>query len=189
MANTTATSPGTMANDSAVGTVAWSNVDNAKVSDNSYASRDFSFSATSNYLKATNFGFNIPTGATIDGILVEIEKRIFGDGDVVSDNIVSIVKANGSVGSTNKAIAGNWTLIEAYSSYGGATDKWSETLTEADINDSDFGVVLSVNGDEDDRGFNSTARVDHIRITVYYTEAVATITGVSTMQGVQTITL
>ena len=189
MANTTA-SPGTMANDSAVGYAAWSNPDNAKASDNSYAIATLTGGyEVSNYLKATNFGFNIPTGATIDGILVEIEKRIFGDGDVVSDNIVSIVKANGSVGSTNKAIAGNWTLIEAYSSYGGATDKWSETLTEADINDSDFGVVLSVNGDEDDGGYNSTARVDHIRITVYYTEAVATITGVQSIQGVQSITL
>lgn len=34
MTATSATSPGTMADDASVGTVAWSNVDNAKVSDN-----------------------------------------------------------------------------------------------------------------------------------------------------------
>ena len=30
---------------------------------------------TSHYLKATNFGFSIPEGATINGILVEIEQK------------------------------------------------------------------------------------------------------------------
>jgi hypothetical protein len=35
---------------------------------------------TSNYLKATNFGFNnIPVGATINGIKAEIEKHYIGN--------------------------------------------------------------------------------------------------------------
>ena len=148
MADTGYISPGTMANDSAVGAVAWSNPDNAKASDGSYAtltdgdatniydttvklvkggsisgdnkatstdlisteayisyggSSDLwgntltysdinaitfgvAFSYTmntgdetvSNYLKATNFGFSIPTGATIDGVFSEIEVKQIG---------------------------------------------------------------------------------------------------------------
>ena len=138
--------PGTVANDTSFGSSSWINVNNAKVSDNIYASNlinnttasalqdavvkivksDGSIGTTdkadtstnwtgtdtyfsygsysdlwgeswtdtdinntnfgvviaakditnnSNYLKATNFGFSIPSGATINGILVEIEKK------------------------------------------------------------------------------------------------------------------
>lgn len=41
MVDTGATSPGTMADDDTVGTASWSNVDNAKISDNSDAFTSF----------------------------------------------------------------------------------------------------------------------------------------------------
>jgi hypothetical protein len=66
-------SPGTMADDASVGTSAWSNPDNAKVSDNAYA-KDTS-NILSHYLKASNFSFSIPSGATVVGIKVEIERK------------------------------------------------------------------------------------------------------------------
>jgi hypothetical protein len=47
-------------------------------------------------------------------------------------------------------------------------DKWGETWTYSDINNSNFGVVLSADLILNDM---SLARVDHIQITVYYTEA------------------
>jgi hypothetical protein len=78
MANTSATSPGTMVDDATVGTVAWTNPTNAGASDNSYATIGTSGRCgvfTGHYLKATNFGFSIPVGATITGILVEIERK------------------------------------------------------------------------------------------------------------------
>ena len=65
MVDTGFASPGTMANDNAVGTVAWVNPDNAKISNNAYATVN-SAQSTSYYLKATNFGFSIPTGAPIN---------------------------------------------------------------------------------------------------------------------------
>ena len=146
MADTSAISPGTMADDDATGTINWNNPDNAKVSDDIYAdtisngalgqspneayensikivkggvisgdekstgvglagvnnyvsygsssdlwglawtpsdinSSDFGVvysargeTAISHYLKATNFGLSIPTGATINGILAEVEQ-------------------------------------------------------------------------------------------------------------------
>ena len=135
-------SPGTVVDDAAVGTVAWTNPDNAKASDDSIAEyypgsmgeptlkliklviggsvvgnsksnnetlhddelHDFGGSTDtwgntlsvsdinsssfgvvlqgeeiwinlneSHYLKATNFGFSVPSGATIDGVIVQVE--------------------------------------------------------------------------------------------------------------------
>jgi len=70
-----ANSPGTMADDATVGTVAWSNPDRAKSLADGNATAVLSSLGVSHYLKATNFGFSIPTGATIDGILAEINKN------------------------------------------------------------------------------------------------------------------
>jgi len=166
MADTGATSPGTMADDDTVGTVAWDTPNNAKVSDNNYT------------ISYHNHGTSM-------------------------DNIVKIIKADGSLGSENKAINGEWGL-ESYISYGGASDVWGESWTAEDINDADFGVVLSVTDfysnfvthylKATNFGFSiptgvtingilveiekeaqyygmgdACASVDHIRITVYYT--------------------
>jgi hypothetical protein len=78
----------------------------------------------------------------------------------------------GVVGSTNRAIAGAWpTSALTYQSYGGSSDLWGETWTPADINASNFGLVLSVNcADPDDN--EDQCLVDHFRITVFYSVAV-----------------
>jgi hypothetical protein len=166
MTATAATSPQTMADDATIGTVAWTNPNNSKVSDNIYATvADQEGDVTTHYLKATNFGFSIPTGATIDGILVEIERKDSGAFDWI-DNIVSIVKANGTISTTNKSTSTFWSTTESYISFGGATDKWGESWTEADIEDIDFGVVFSAY----QFVYGTSISVDHIRITVYYTE-------------------
>src|ERR1035437_7300149 len=142
---------GTMADDATVGTVAWSNPDNAKVSDNVYAVFNQTGTVTthSHYLKATSFGFSIPTGATINGILVEIERKSTGVGSGYDDK-VQIVKADGTIGTTNKAIipvspnfVGIYPSSDTYCSYGSSSDLWGETWDSTKINDVDFGVVLS----------------------------------------------
>jgi len=168
MADTSATSPGTMANDTAVGTAAWSNSDNAKASDGSYAITNGLVAANvTNYLKATNFGFSIPSGATIDGIVVEIEKYAVSGN--VKDSKLRIVNSDGSIGTTDRAdTVSNWPSSDSYISYGSSSDLWGETWLASDINDSDFGVALSAIGIDPDDGY--TPHVDHIRITIYYTE-------------------
>lgn len=166
--DTGATSPGTAADDAAVGTLTWTNVDNIKLNDADPASVGTTFSSplTSHYLKATNFGFTIPEGATIDGIFVEIEERDGGSTGDITDNEVKIVKSDGSIGTENKAKVPAWTAVTTYTEYGAVDDLWSETWAYTDINDADFGVVLSAILD----GGYRTAQVDHIQITVYYTE-------------------
>jgi len=165
-------SPQTMADDATVGTVAWSNPDNAKVSDNVYATATNIGPVTSHYLKATNFGFSIPVGATINGILAEFERKTNSTPSV--DSAIKIVKSDGTIGTTNKSTGAGWSTTEAYVSFGGESDLWGETWTYTDINDTDFGVVLSLvidSGGNGPPGYVSS--VDHIRITVYYTSALS----------------
>lgn len=142
-------SPGTAVNDASFGTYAWYAPSNALTSDNAYAYSRFGINSDyySNYLKATNFGFSIPSGNSINGIVGEIEKK---QSDIdgmyyVNDGEVRIVKSNGTIGTNhNKANSGSWPTTDTYVTYGNSTDLWGETWTYADINDADFGFVISV---------------------------------------------
>jgi len=113
------------------------------------------------YLRASNFGFSIPTGATINGIKVEIEQALDTGANAI-ESAVRIVKADGSIGTTNKSTGATVPSSDTYVTYGGASDLWGETWTSTDINDTDFGVVFSVSGTA------GNTLVDHVRITVYY---------------------
>ena len=158
-------SPSTIVDDGSYGTLTWSNPGNAGASDNSDASVAFSGSGISHYLKATNFGFSIPSDSTIDGIVVEIE-RAASTTNRISDSRVRIVKG-GTIGSTDKAATSTYyPTSDAYASYGGNSDLWGETWSYTDINATNFGVVLSCGNIVG----TQTGYVDHIRITVYYTE-------------------
>ena len=168
MASEGPNNPGTMAEDTAVGTRDWFNIDNAKTSDDNYALNYAFMEEISHYLKATNFGFSIPGGATIDGILVEVERRREALTRVMQDEFIKIVKSNGSIGTENKASATYWPYpTDAIASYGGAEDLWSESWSDTDINNANFGVVIATDSMTD----GGDGWVDHIRITVYYTEA------------------
>lgn len=68
-------SPTGGADDSSVGTITWSNPTRIVSSNDSYATAGLDDNQISHYLKATNFGFSIPSGAVINGITAEIEKN------------------------------------------------------------------------------------------------------------------
>jgi hypothetical protein len=158
MANTAATSPGTVA-DLGDGDTSWVNPNNVKVSDNTYATASGGLGGNfSGTLRCTNFGFSIPVGSTIDGVLVEIERL----SDGASDSAVQLVKAGSATGTSKNG--GAWSSTEAYVSYGGAADVWGATLTYSDVNASTFGVQLGANINP-----FATASVDHVRVTIYYT--------------------
>jgi hypothetical protein len=59
------------------------------------------------------------------------------------DSEIKIVKSNGSIGSVNKSTGAWWPLTDSYVSYGSSSNLWGETWTPTDINDVDFGVVIS----------------------------------------------
>lgn len=161
--------PGTAVDNSSIGTLTWSVPSNIVSSNNLYATFTTNTVNNSHYLKATNFGFSVPSGATINGITVEIERKASHSLTTrrINDNIVRLV-VGGVVSGNNYAVVTNWPTTEAYFSYGGSSDLWGLSLTDTDINDSTFGVVLSVTTTASGKIIVSPS-VDHIRITVTYT--------------------
>jgi len=157
--------PSTAIDDSSVGSVVWANPGNVTASDNVYATASLGAAGVSHYIKATNFGFNIPAGATINGILVEWEVSASNSTDV-KDFFATIVKG-GVIGSTNRANPSTWTTTDAFLSHGNSSDLWGETWTANDINAVNFGATLSAQ----DATTAATAKVDSVRITVTYTAA------------------
>ena len=149
-----------------VGTLAWTNPGN--IAGAGTAGMSVSASTTTNYLQGIGFGFAIPSNSIINGITVTINRSTSGStSPLLRDNQVSLVKG-GSIQATNKAVTGtNWSGTLADATYGGATDLWGTTWTAADINASNFGIVLSaINSNT---GSARTAAVDYMRITVTYT--------------------
>lgn len=146
----------------------WTNPNNVKVSDGAFATTSFGGGVDcSEYLQVTDFGFSIPLGATINGILVEVQQK--GDATVgahsaCTDVAVRIVKG-GVIGSTDKSIAGAWSTTLSYVSHGGSSDLWGQSWIPSDINGSGFGFALSVTQFAQP---GTGGSVDHIRITVYY---------------------
>jgi hypothetical protein len=163
-----------MADDSAVGTDVWNNPGNVASSDNVYSNVNVAApgaAETSHYLKCTNFGFAIPSGATINGVTVAIERKALTAGTAnvfVKDSTIKLVKG-GTVSGANKAnTVTYWPTTEGSVSYGGAADLWTLTLSDTDINGSTFGVVLSVSI-RDRFGVGQVGYVDLISITIDYT--------------------
>lgn len=130
-------------------------------SDNSYALvQSVPQGSITAYLAATNYGFNLPLGAKVEGIKVEIERH--GDGQT-QDGSVKLIKGNAIVGG-ERGQGGSWPTSDAVATYGGETDLWGTTWTREEINSAGFGVGIAA------VTYNShVARVDHIKITVYYT--------------------
>lgn len=157
------------------GPLPWSGPANAAASDNAYATAFTDAVEATRYLKATGFGFAVPSSATILGVQVEIERSTNLS---VRDAVVRLLRAGLIVGA-NKALTAPpggtapslWPGVDAYQSYGGAADLWAEAWTPAEINAGEFGLVLSalVEGIETPEVFRTSyAFVDHMRISVTY---------------------
>jgi hypothetical protein len=157
------TAPATV--DTSVGTANWTSLANL-FSTTSYSSTALYINNRSYYIVGQGFGFSIPTGATINGIIVTLQAR--SNFDVARDYSVKIVKNNIITG-TDKSTLSILSLGSfANQTYGGSTDLWGETWTAADINNSNFGIAYSVESAHPPKG---TIPVDvrNLRITVHYT--------------------
>lgn len=116
----------------------------------------------SHFLKATNFGFTVPSDATILGVTVEIE-RSCSVLTTITDFVLKLV-ASGTISGTDHAdVATFWPTTDAYAAYGSVSDLWGVSLTPAIINASTFGVAIAAFS-----GSNANALIDHMRITVTY---------------------
>lgn len=144
-----------------------------------------------NILSITGLGFNVPAGATITGIEVDIYRGANRAGAVTDVNI-QLLKAGSPVGS-NKAKSGAWPqiLFNNYNVppsggveqiYGSSTDLWGTTWTPSDINNANFGVQIQANQASSSTTSAGITYVNGnpqtpVTFTVYYIAAASDIAG------------
>ena len=166
--NTEATLPGTGTTEDRDGKASWSNPTNIQAEANT-ASCGVTASTYSDWLRASNFGFQIPIGSTINGIIVQ-DYHSASALSCIKDSALYLVDSSGVNTGDNKADTGTyWLTIDTPGTYGSSSDLWGATWEYYQINDPDFGIRLSVsNTDVTIR----TASVHWVTITVYYTPQV-----------------
>lgn len=170
MASSTVT-PGTFASESFTGsTDAWSNPSNAGASDNAYASAaTTTIGDVSEYLKATNCGFAIPSNAAIVGITVSVEWNGKPDGVFAStgrQHRCRIIKGGTISSDTTFDASTTLPTSDTVTTIGTTTSLWGTTWTPDDINASTFGVAVAVKAASS--GSPSSINIDRVQITVYY---------------------
>lgn len=147
-----------------VGSVGWTNAQNA-VSNNDQNATITLNNQTSNYLRTTNYGFNLPAEAIITGITVYIGRREsgIGTGTDVRDAGVYLLKAGSIVGNNHAYTADEWPATEQEATYGGPSDTWGTAWSAGEVNASNFGVSLHINS-----VVKRDAFVDYIIVSVTY---------------------
>ena len=157
----------TMANDASnLGTVDWDLLNDVQYGNDlrTVTGNIAAAGGLSKFLRVTGFGFSIPTGARIDGFLVEIE----GHASVTPLQWqAQIVSAGTWTGSTKTASANAST--DAAHALGGSTDVWGTSWGVDDVNGSSFGVGIA--GQNNNGSLASVARLDLVEMTVFYTPA------------------
>ncbi|MBI5057011.1 MAG: hypothetical protein HZB61_10395 [Nitrospirae bacterium] len=152
-------------NEASVGTIAWASIPYAATPDGNYAFVTLDAGQISNYLKTTDFKFNIPTTATIKGVLVKV--KAYAEATVAAQALknVKLVKA-GAISGNNNGNGGSIQTTPIEHSFGSSIDLWGLSLTPADVNASSFGCVVGV---ESAAGANDTETyIESIAITIYY---------------------
>ncbi len=133
----------------------WLTPKNAFISNNSYATE-----VTPNDIQDWyNFNFNVPNGATINGIQTNVE-------GVASTNIdaSAALSWNGGIDYTSEK-SNSWGSTEENKTYGGSGDTWGRTWSSDDFKDNNFRVRLR----RDSQSSGTPLNIDYITIKVYYT--------------------
>lgn len=149
--------------------IPWGTPTNVYSSNNQYSTAVLTFDLPNScVLAATGFSFSIPTDATINGIVVQIERKASLANKIKLDTLYLTKDGTNSVGSDGKD-SSYWTTTDTYSTHGGISNLWGTTWTPTEINSANFGVLITAYNY--DLLTTRTAYIDHIRINVTYTEA------------------
>ena len=116
--------PSTGVDDATVGSVAWSNPGNVSAWDGRLVQASLTFAQDTHYVKATGFGFAIPSTATIAGIKVEAPVYTT-PAQCVRDLSVKLVKA-GTISGSDRAVISGW-VPGQLRAWGGSTDLWGSS--------------------------------------------------------------
>ena len=115
-------------------------------------------------LLASNFQFEIPSGAKILGISFSINEAA-GSENMVADYSVRAMVNSTAVG-LDRGHTKAWSTTFHPEVYGGASDLWGTTWSVDDVNGAGFGISLTPL--YLDTAGNERAYVDFIRATVTY---------------------
>lgn len=149
----------------------WSNVNNAEGAPDGNNATVTTANGTShplsNFLITGNYGFSIPSGSVINGVVVGITRSEPSGGNIALDKVVALCQgSSSSLISSNVASSTKYPQTATIQTYGSSTDTLGATLTSDIINNSNFGVafqpLLSVSGID-------TIDVDAISIEIFYT--------------------
>jgi MSHA biogenesis protein MshQ len=179
---TVSASPGTCTS-SAIGLLAWTNPTNARTSNTTYATATAT-SATglqlTDNLTCNNYGFAIPAGSTINGVQVNIRRKISSTNSTTGqDSGVYLINSSGAINAgTNRATATAYTTSDVVDVHGTATDLWGAAWTVTDINSTNFGAAYQGSISKTTSSTTRTISVDYIQITIDYT-APPTVTSIN----------
>lgn len=150
----------------------WESIDRVKVKDGSGAkpvgSDGVNTSRKTNYLVAYNYGLNVPSGATVIGIEVRINRRKSTNSGSVKDRYVYLreghIDSKGLV-SVNRAKGDLWSKSYVEPVYGSMWDYWGANLTPTRVNAYYFGIIFQAIGAS---STYASLNVDSIQMRAHY---------------------
>jgi len=142
--------------------VSWHNPSNAVGNTPStYAEADTDKHDTTDQLRLTNFGFNVPAGAAINEITATLTTT--GSNDPIGGAGIQLTKNGTTAVGTAPAASSGWSSGSLVLENG--TNLWGTTWTAADINSSSFGLLVQPSGQHSGEAF----RIYSAKIAVSYT--------------------
>ena len=163
------TTTSTLANIAGTAT-GWTTSTNTTTSNNAWATVALNSNSNSANLFLSNFGFAIPTAATINGVEVVVERSYTTTGTrVVSSGRVGLQSNGTAIGTSDNTLTFPATT-DATATYGGAANIWgttAATLNPTIINNTLFGIRIRATATGSSG--TATARIDFVTVKVYYT--------------------
>lgn len=153
--------PSVAVNDTSYGVYAWGSPHLVSAVDSNAAGVMPLDEDATNYLRATEFGYSVPSTATVNGIQVVVTGVVynFGGGAQINARLVK----NGSVQAFTASDQLPWMMMGEVA-LGESNSLWGTSWSPADINSQDFGVVIFA----DQNVSQPDIAVDGVRIIVHY---------------------
>jgi hypothetical protein len=156
MADTGWLTPATTKTKNYLDRAAWSNTDNIKTSNNTYASADVS--SGTKWLVGYDFSASLSADATVVGVEVIVEGYVT---QATNLNVILVDASSESEISVTDGIQSISTSDAEYT-FGGSTSMWGASSYSID-NINDLGVAVRFQPNAGDTGY-----IDHIKVKIYY---------------------
>lgn len=162
MPYTNLTFPGTVTSET-TGDVAWSNPTNITADDTNYATATLTTGQDTEKLRATNFGFSLPTESSVTDIFVRVKVKSDITEEIQFQGI-SLVYNGAVIGDTYK---NGVYVYDSEAIFIISEGIWNYNLDYGTVNDSTFGVEVSF--EDQNITTSATVSVNSIQVNVNYT--------------------